>query len=138
MSSASDDVTALQVVTTGQACSGNLVQFASSEAPMTTTRTQRRAPPRLDPLHDVPLTDQQIQDVARRAFAPHRCTVSFAPTGLERSPKLALRIIVAGRTSEKEFSVEGVPTDLLRRCSELRSFLDDVRVHLERRGVVFA
>jgi len=64
--------------------------------------------------------------------------VSFHPTGFERSPKLALRIIVAGRTSEKEFFVEGVPADLLRRSTELRLFLDDVRVHLERRGIVFA
>jgi hypothetical protein len=64
--------------------------------------------------------------------------VSFHPTGFERSPELALRIIVAGRTSEKEFFVEGVPADLLRRSTELRLFLDDVRVHLERRGIAFA
>jgi hypothetical protein len=105
---------------------------------MTTARTQRWTPPRLDPLHDVRLTDPQIQDLARIAFAPHRCTVSFQPAGLERTPKLTLRIIVAGRTSEKEFFLEGVPTDLLRRSTELRLFLDDVRVHLERRGVKFA
>lgn len=105
---------------------------------MTTTRTQRWAPPRLDPMRDVRLTNEQIQDVARLAFAPHRCTVSFQPNGLERSPKLTLRIIVAYRTSEKEFLVEGVSTDLLQRSTELRLFLDDVRMHLELRGVVFA
>jgi len=105
---------------------------------MMTTRTQRWAPPRVDPLHDVRLTDQQIQDVARLAFAPHRCTVSFHPTGFQGSPKLALRIVVAGRTSEKEFFVEGVPADMLRRSTELRLFLDDIRIHLERRGIVFA
>jgi hypothetical protein len=104
---------------------------------MTTTRSRPWAPARPQAAHDAWLTDQQVEEMARRAFIPHRCTVSIACVGCENTRKLALRITVAARTGDKEFVVDGVPIDSLRQSSELRLYLDDVRTHLRQRGIVF-
>jgi hypothetical protein len=102
---------------------------------MTTTRTRPWAPPQLT--HDAWLSDEQIEEVARRAFAPNRCTVSIPREGCDSTRKLALRIVVPTRTGEREFVVEGMSIDVLRASKELHLYLDDVRTHLRKRGVVF-
>ena len=79
----------------------------------------------------------KIEELACRAFAPHRCRVSFPSDGPESARRLALRIVVAAGNDSKEFVVQGMRANLIRQCLELRLYLDDVRQVLMQRGVRF-
>ena len=102
-----------------------------------TTRSQQWSPARTPAPQDAWLSDEQIEDLACRAFAPHRCRVSFPSDGPASARRLALRIVVAGGNGNKEFVVEGMRANLIRQSLELRLYLDDVRQVLMQRGVRF-
>jgi hypothetical protein len=87
------------------------------------------------------LTDQAIEDALRSAFAPHRCNVEFQIDAFTRSRKVALVIHAMGaglRANEREFIVEGICLDNLRRREALLDYIDDVREQLKQRRIAFA
>jgi hypothetical protein len=117
----------------------NSLEELASDAPMTTTPTQRSTTIRSTAT--LWLSDEDIEQEAQRAFAPHRCLVRFQTDAFDGSRKVALRIVVStckSRIGEKEFVVEGVRADALRQRTELEQYLDDVRAQLRQRGVPFA
>jgi hypothetical protein len=85
------------------------------------------------------LTDQAIEEALRTAFAPHRCDVQIQLDAFTQARKLALVIHAAGlRATEREFIVEGIGLDTLRRREALLDYIDDVRGQLKLRRIGFA
>ncbi len=117
----------------------NSLHELASDAPITTTPTQRSTSIRST---STPwLSDEDIEQEAHRAFAPHRCLVRFQTDAFDSSRKVALRILVStckARAGEKEFVVEGVRADALRQRVALEQYFNDVRAQLAQRGVTFA
>ena len=117
----------------------NSLHELASDAPMTTTPTQRN--PSIRSTSTPWLSDDDLEQEAQRAFAPHRCVVRFQTDAFDGSRKVALRIMVSvckARVGEKEFVVEGVRAEALRQREALEQYLDDVRAQLQQRGVAFA
>ena len=83
------------------------------------------------------LEDDQIEEVLRNAFAPHRCIVKFD------GKRVALRIYVAPcrmamRGMEgRQYFVEGSRIALLRHRDALFQYIEDVRFHLRQHKVTF-
>jgi hypothetical protein len=102
-----------------------------------TARSQQWLRARTPAPQDTWLSDEQIEELASRAFAPHRCHVSFPSDGRDSARRLALRIVVAGGNGNTEFVVQGMQASSIRQCLELRLYLDDVRQALMQRGVRF-
>lgn len=87
------------------------------------------------------LRDEQIEQLLRAAFSPHRCVVHF----VERSERNIVRRVTinvyvwtGARADEREFEVGGVPVDTLRAPNALAEYVNEVRRHLQQRRVVFA
>jgi len=88
---------------------------------------------------DGALTDAEIEDAVREAFKPHRGAAQFDTDPFDGTRRIGLRVkVVAIKTkTDKEYVVEGVRLDGLRRAEALNQYLGDVRMHLTSRGVVF-
>lgn len=91
----------------------------------------------LTPCDDL-LSDQAVGEALERAFAPHRCDVAFQTDAFTETKKVALVIRVLHNAGTREFVVEGISVDTLRRPDALLAYVDDVRRQLRQRKVVFS
>jgi hypothetical protein len=77
------------------------------------------------------LADEEIEEVLRSGFSPHRCAVDFQDDG----HKIALRVTAL---DGRQFLVECTRADSLRDPGTLLQYVRDVRYHLGQRKLHFS